>query len=152
MVTRAIPLQAPHWWHRAKDPAPLLRGLAQVNKARAGFEPVNEPAQRGGRRCLPRRWGAHVIIYFLQLHLMLPVCVRKFDVTGTVQKFLGLNRAFIMFLNRRPSWPYLHHVTYELINNDEQEWKSWTTAEIHVNKKFKEPALLGASAYFCLFC
>ena len=31
----------------------------------------------------------YVISYFFQLHLMLHTCVRKFDVTGTVEKILG---------------------------------------------------------------
>ena len=30
-----------------------------------------------------------VVSYFCQLHLMFYVCVRRFDVTGTVGKFLG---------------------------------------------------------------
>ena len=30
-----------------------------------------------------------VISYFFQLHLMLHACVRTFDVTGTVENFLG---------------------------------------------------------------
>ena len=35
-----------------------------------------------------------VISYFFQLHLMLHVCVWRFDVTDTVEFFLGLNRAW----------------------------------------------------------
>jgi len=34
----------------------------------------------------------YVISYFFQLHLMLHACVRKFDVMGTVQTFLGTKR------------------------------------------------------------
>ena len=35
----------------------------------------------------------YVISYFFQLHLMLHTCVRKFDVTGTAQTFLGTKRS-----------------------------------------------------------
>jgi len=38
----------------------------------------------------------YVINYFLQLHLILYACIRRFDVTGTIGKFLELNRAYVL--------------------------------------------------------
>ena len=40
----------------------------------------------------------YVISYFFQLYLILHTCIRKFDVTGTAQIFLGTKRSLTLLL------------------------------------------------------
>ena len=44
-----------------------------------------------------------VISYFFQLHLMLHACVKKFDVTDTVENFWELNRAKVEKVGTTPT-------------------------------------------------